>query len=86
LTSKPTKTVDKKNTKEILKEADPDATSEEVAKFMKWIEDLMKYLNVNEDSSENIIETIRKIESNLNHYAEARNHLVLKQEIEPCRD
>jgi nitrate reductase assembly molybdenum cofactor insertion protein NarJ len=78
LTSKPTKTVDKKNTKEILKEADPDATSEEVAKFMKWIEDLMKYLNVNEDPYENIIETIRKIESNLNHYAEARNHLVLK--------
>lgn len=78
MTSKPTKTVDKKNTKEILKEADPDATSEEVAKFMKWIEDLMKYLNVNEDPYENIIETIRKIESNLNHYAEARNHLVLK--------
>lgn len=40
-------------------------------------------LSINEDASENIIETLRKIESNLNHYAEARNHLVLKQNLLP---
>jgi len=45
---------------------------------MKLIHELMVYLSVNEDASENIIETLRKIESNLNHYAEARNHLWLK--------
>jgi len=70
--------VDKKNTVQILKEADHDASPEESAKFMKLINELLFMLSINEDASENIIETLRKIESNLNHYAEARNHLVLK--------
>lgn len=93
LASKPLKTVDKKNTNQILKEADPDATKEDIDRFMKLIEELMKYFNIvdKDTPQENIrrlllneiIDTIRKIESNLNHYAEARNHLVLKQELLP---
>ena len=93
LASKPLKTVDKKNTNQILKEADPDATKEDMDRFMKLIEELMKYFNIvdKDTPQENIrrlllneiIDTIRKIESNLNHYAEARNHLVLKQELLP---
>ena len=46
LASKPVKTVDKKNTNQILKEADPDATKEDIDRFMKLIEELMKYFNI----------------------------------------
>lgn len=59
---------------------------------MKLIEELMKYFNIVDKDTpqenirmllrDEIIDTLRKIESNLNHYAEARNHLVLKQEVE----
>ena len=48
--NKPSRSMDKKTTVQTLKDADPDATPEELAKFMKLINELMVYLSVSEDS------------------------------------
>ena len=70
---------DKKNTIQILKDADPEAPKEEQDKFLKYVTDLLYYLNIQEDPMYDVVESLRKIESNLMYYCEARNLMVDKQ-------
>ena len=45
-----------------------------MAKFDRMVSDLSLFLNL-EDDRENLVETLTKIESRLNHMIEARNHI-----------
>ena len=56
---------------QILKDADPDASKEEIDKFVRFVTELLSYLNPYEDPMYEIVEALRKIESNLMYYSEA---------------
>jgi hypothetical protein len=64
---------------QILKDADPDASKEELDKFVRYVTELLSYLNIQEDPMFDIVEALRKIESNLMYYSEARNLMVERQ-------
>ena len=61
---------------QILKDADPDASKEEIDKFVRFVTELLSFLNLYEDPMYEIVEALRKIESNLMYYSEARNLMV----------
>jgi len=61
---------------QILKDADPDASKEEIDKFVRFVTELLSFLNLYEDPMYEIVEALRKIESNLMYYSEARNIMV----------
>lgn len=65
-----------KNLYQILKDADPDASKEELDKFVKFVTELLSFLNLQDDPMYEIVEALRKIESNLMYYSEARNLMV----------
>ena len=69
---------DKKNLIQILKDADSEAPKEELDRFVKFVTDLLYFLNIQEDPMHNVVESLRKIESNLVYYSEARNLMVEK--------
>ena len=72
-----------KNLIQILKDADPDASKEEIDKFVRFVTELLSYLNLYEDPMYEIVEALRKIESNLMYYSEARNLMVERQQRLP---
>ena len=65
-----------KNLIQILKDADPDASKDEIDKFVRFVTELLSFLNLQDDPMYDIVEALRKIESNLMHYSEARNLMV----------
>ena len=70
---------DKKNLLQILREADPDAPKEEIEKFHKYVVELLQYMNIENDPMYQIVESLRKIESQMLYFSEARNLMVDRQ-------
>ena len=60
---------------EILKDADPLATKEELEKYMKKIADIQTILKIEDDPQSEMVSILGKIESELNYLVEARNIL-----------
>ena len=73
------KSIKAKSIPQILQEMDPTAPKEDVDKFIRMIDDILKSCKI-EDSKEDIVVTLRKIESSLHYMIEARNYLYLKDE------
>lgn len=73
------KSIKAKSIPQILQEMDPSAPKEDVDKFIRMIDDILKSCKI-EDSKEDIVVTLRKIESSLHYMIEARNYLYLKDE------
>ena len=72
-----------KNLIQILKDADPDASKEEIDKFVRFVTEILSFLNLQDDPLYEIVEALRKIESNLMYYSEARNLMVERQQRLP---
>ena len=58
---------------------DPSANKEQIDKFIRLINEIIKSCGIEDDKS-NIVMTLTKIESSLNYFCEARNILVAKDQ------
>lgn len=58
---------------------DPTTPKEDVDKFTRHIDEILKSCKI-EDSKEDMVVTLRKIESSLHYMIEARNYLYAKDE------
>jgi len=60
---------------EILREADPDCTQQQLDRFYKRLTEIMNCVSITDDAHTNIIQVLRKIEEALNFHCAARNFL-----------
>jgi tRNA C32,U32 (ribose-2'-O)-methylase TrmJ len=63
---------------EILREADPDCSQQQLDKFYKRLTDIMGSVGITDDPHTNIIQVLRKVEEALNFHCAARNFLADK--------
>ena len=60
---------------EILKQYDLDVSKQKLDKFSRLLRDICDVMGIDDDVNYNTIGTLRKIETSLNYFTEARNHL-----------
>lgn len=61
---------------------DPTATQDNIDKFVKHLTDIVAIKGMEiDDDLDNVVITLKKIESRLNYLAEARNHLQRKDSL-----
>lgn len=60
---------------EILREADPDCSQQQLDRFYKRLTEIMSCVSITDDAHTNIIQVLRKIEEALNFHCAARNFL-----------
>lgn len=61
---------------------DPTTNQENVDKFVKHVSDIVAIKGMEiDDDLDNVVVTLKKIESRLNYLAEARNHLQSKDSM-----
>ena len=70
----------KRSIQQILQEMDPGASKEQIAKFIKLVNEILKSCNIDDDKS-NVVLTLMKIEQKLNDLCEARNILVAQDDL-----
>jgi len=68
------RTIKKKSLTQTLMDMDPTCTKEQCDKFNRLVTEILKSCQIDDDRS-SMVETLTKIESELNHLAEARNIL-----------
>lgn len=59
----------------LLKQVDPDATNSEIDSLFKVVTMILNMMEMTEDPTENLINALRKIEGQLDHLDEMREHL-----------
>ena len=59
----------------LLKQADPEATNQEIDTLFKAVTEILRGLEMAEDPQENLINALRKIEGKFDYLVEMREHL-----------
>ena len=73
------KVIKAKTIPQILQEMDPTTLKEDTDKFMRHMDEILKSCKI-ADSKEDVVKTLREIESSLHYMIEARNYLYAKDE------
>jgi len=66
---------DNDTTTKLLKEIDKECTEENLDKFKGLLYEIMQSLGIIVSSEMNMVDCLKKVENQLNHFIEARNHL-----------